>query len=65
LQIALEFPYGDFTKGASRRYTGIVVRFGVHRQFVPRPVYPLLVNLQLCEQAFAKHLEVTHAFAFM
>jgi hypothetical protein len=65
LQIALEFTHSDFAIGASRRYAGIVVRVGVHRQFVARPVYALLVNLQLCEQAFAKHFEVTLAFTLM
>jgi hypothetical protein len=64
LQIALELTHSDFAIGASRRYAGIVVRVGVHRQFVARPVYALLVNLQLCEQAFAKHFEVL-AFALM
>jgi hypothetical protein len=64
LQISLEFTHGDFAIGASRRYAGIVVRVGVHRQFVARPVYALLVNLQLSKQAFAKHLEVPLAFAF-
>jgi hypothetical protein len=65
LQIALKFTHGDFAIGVSRRYAGIVVRVGVHRQFVARPVYAPLVNQQLCKQAFAKHREVPLAFAFM
>lgn len=65
LQIALQFAHGDFAIGASRGQPGIVIGIGVHGQLISCTVYALLVKLQLCKQTFAKHFEVTLAFAFV